>query len=221
MKYLLQTINRLRNIVGHYIDNAVRVFNESENVFLTFDDGPHPEYTLKIASMLEEKGHFATFFFTGEQAERYPDVVKTIASSDHSIGSHSYSHLKGWKSNFINLFQDYKRGHSAVSSSSDSNHINLFRPPFGHYDWKCKICAKILKLNVVLWTVDSYDWVESMSSEQIVEDLEKNLKAGSVILLHDWLQGYKIDQDRAECIETVKLLISTLDRLKLRSAAIN
>lgn len=60
--------------------------------YLTFDDGPNKENTTKILKILKDEQIHATFFLTGNNVERYPDVVKAIYESGNTIGIHSYSH---------------------------------------------------------------------------------------------------------------------------------
>lgn len=60
--------------------------------YLTFDDGPNRANTEKILDILEREHIRATFFLTGRNVSRYPDVVRRIYQSGHGIGVHSYSH---------------------------------------------------------------------------------------------------------------------------------
>lgn len=60
--------------------------------YLTFDDGPNKKNTEKILEILKKEGIHGTFFLTGMNVERYPEVVKSIYYSGNAIGIHSYSH---------------------------------------------------------------------------------------------------------------------------------
>src|SRR5581483_1274039 len=64
----------------------------SGGVALTFDDGPHPEGTPAVLSVLEEEGIKATFFLVGEQVQRRPALAAEIASSGHAVALHAYCH---------------------------------------------------------------------------------------------------------------------------------
>src|SRR6478752_7707596 len=61
-------------------------------VAITFDDGPHPHFTPRIARQLEEQGARGTFFCVGSAVERNPDVVRALVTAGHEIGNHSYRH---------------------------------------------------------------------------------------------------------------------------------
>ncbi|MEJ2867532.1 polysaccharide deacetylase family protein [Actinomycetospora sp. OC33-EN08] len=62
-------------------------------VALTFDDGPTPERTPYVLDVLKAKGAKATFFFQGDQVEKYPDIARRALAEGHAVGLHSYEHV--------------------------------------------------------------------------------------------------------------------------------
>ena len=64
-----------------------------KQIAITFDDGPNPEYTMKLLEGLKKRGVKATFFVLGEEVERYPDILKAAYDDGHLIGVHSYQHV--------------------------------------------------------------------------------------------------------------------------------
>lgn len=65
-----------------------------KKIAITFDDGPHPEYTLKLLDRLKERNVKATFFVIGENVLNNPNVIKRMAEDGHLIGNHTYSHVQ-------------------------------------------------------------------------------------------------------------------------------
>lgn len=61
-------------------------------VALTFDDGPHPEYTPQVLDVLARFDAPAAFFCIGLHALAHPGVVRRIAAEGHTLGNHSWSH---------------------------------------------------------------------------------------------------------------------------------
>jgi peptidoglycan/xylan/chitin deacetylase (PgdA/CDA1 family) len=57
---------------------------------LTFDDGPHAEFTPRVMDVLERHRAHATFFMIGERAHRQPTLVHAVASRGHDIANHSW-----------------------------------------------------------------------------------------------------------------------------------
>jgi peptidoglycan/xylan/chitin deacetylase (PgdA/CDA1 family) len=95
---LILTLALLTNLAtfGSAAEVSAKVYHKSaaggKKIALTFDDGPHPRYTPKILSMLEEYGITATFFVVGENAVYYPEAMKLLAESGCEIGNHTYTH---------------------------------------------------------------------------------------------------------------------------------
>jgi peptidoglycan/xylan/chitin deacetylase (PgdA/CDA1 family) len=79
---------------------------EHRNVYLTFDDGPTPVVTPWVIEQLEEARAKATFFCLGRNVDKYPEIYRQILSAGHSVGNHSYSHLKGFRSSIKRYMDD-------------------------------------------------------------------------------------------------------------------
>ena len=85
----------MHRIPAYAQENAVCSHeNESMKIALSFDDGPSPRYTGEILDILKEYNIHATFFLIGENAQRYPELVRRIQSEGHEIGNHTYCHAK-------------------------------------------------------------------------------------------------------------------------------
>src|SRR5690606_39385121 len=89
----LITVYGVFSIQANWFTRSIH-HTQAGSLAITFDDGPHPELTEKILSILDEHGIKATFFLIGKQAEKYPHLVKKIIEKGHGIGNHSYSHSK-------------------------------------------------------------------------------------------------------------------------------
>jgi peptidoglycan-N-acetylglucosamine deacetylase len=66
-------------------------------LYLTFDDGPVPEITPWVLSLLKEYNAKVTFFCIGENVKKHPDIFHQVLAEGHSIGNHTHNHLHGWK----------------------------------------------------------------------------------------------------------------------------
>src|SRR5262249_4419896 len=87
----------------------VRGRRGGRQVYLTFDDGPHPGNTPRLLDALGEGNVKATFFVVGQQVERHPEIVERIAREGHDLGHHTYSHIRLEKISTLRLMQEIER----------------------------------------------------------------------------------------------------------------
>src|SRR5687768_1212688 len=61
-------------------------------VHLTFDDGPDPDWTPRVAEELERLGLRGTFFVIGERAAEHPETVRALVAAGHELELHCMRH---------------------------------------------------------------------------------------------------------------------------------
>lgn len=170
---------------NYHLHSFSHNYRTSENnVSITFDDGPNPEFTPKVLSLLKKHGAKATFFLIGKYVEKYPELVKQILAEGHAIGNHSYSHSKNF-----GFFTSEKIASELKKTNELLNEITgkkliLFRPPFGVTNPNIKKALKITGLHSIGWSKRSLD-TTNISDEKIFMRITQNLKKGDIILLHD------------------------------------
>ena len=157
-------------------------FENTAKVFLTFDDGPHPESTPLLLSLLEKYDIKATFFLLGEKMDLYPNLVELIKEKGHTVGFHGQKHLSGWTTSNDKYLQN-----TLVKKKLE---INLFRPPYGRMNWSQY--QSIIKHNkIIMWDLMPGDFDPNIESEACLNNILKHLKAGSIVALHDTPEAYK------------------------------
>ena len=166
---------------------------KNKELYLTFDDGPTPEITDWVLSTLKVYNAKATFFCIGNNIEKHPEMFQTIINEGHTIGNHTYNHLKGWK----HKAKDYINDVSLTQSLIDSTIVNLevanqkssisplFRPPYGKFKSKQSKQLQELGYKIVLWDVLSYDWDSSVTEETCLKNVTSAAEEGSIIVFHD------------------------------------
>ena len=159
-----------------------RMATDQKEVFLTFDDGPHPRITPWVLDLLKSFNAKATFFCIGKNVKQYPEIYSRILMEGHAVGNHTYHHLNGWKVESKAYLEDICRAADLIES-------NLFRPPYGRIKLKqAKQIAGALKRSsarVIMWDVLSADFDQSITKEQCLDNVISNYTAGSVIVFHD------------------------------------
>jgi peptidoglycan/xylan/chitin deacetylase (PgdA/CDA1 family) len=166
---------------------------KNNELYLTFDDGPTPEITDWVLQTLNRYNAKATFFCIGNNIEKHPQIFKNILSQGHSIGNHTFNHLKGWKHKTKDYIEDVIKTEGLIKSillnSEIEKHqtslVNLFRPPYGKF--KNNQSKKLLEsgYRIILWDVLSYDWDKSVAEENCLQNVISAAKAGSIIVFHD------------------------------------
>ena len=157
-------------------------------VVLTFDDGPHPQYTSKILDILKKYNAKATFFVIGKNAEQYPDLVKREFSEGHEIGNHTYSHPEMKKISCSDIIEEIEKTQGIVENIIGKKPV-LFRSPGGYLDDDIIKTIESNDCTPVLWSwrQDTRDWSRPPVSS-VVHTVLDNLQDGDIILFHDYNQ---------------------------------
>jgi peptidoglycan/xylan/chitin deacetylase (PgdA/CDA1 family) len=165
------------------------ITTDRKEIYLTFDDGPTPEITEWVLQTLNDFNAKATFFCIGNNIEKHPEVFQHIITEGHTIGNHTYNHLKGWKHKAKVYIRDVLKTENIIRSFTTDTTKTLFRPPYGKF--KNKQSKKLLELGyeIILWDVLSYDWDKSVSEEVCFKNVTSAAKEGSIIVFHDSLKA--------------------------------
>lgn len=168
-----------------FVDAVVRGPRGARGIVLTFDDGPHPRWTVCILQLLREHGVTATFFVVGRKVEEYPDVVRAIIEQGHAVELHSYAHdrLLSLRSE-RRVREDLERGIAALEKIT-GRRPELFRPPIGHTNPIVARVVEDLDLTVVGWTIAGRDGVTWARPSEVAARVRRDLRDGAIVLLHD------------------------------------
>ncbi len=144
----------------------------------TFDDGPHPDITPWVLEQLRRYNAKGVFFLVGENALRFPEIVKAIQNEGHLIGNHSMTHLNGLQTP-TNVYVD-----DVIKASSHTS-TTLFRPPYGKIKPQQYTELKQRGYRIMMWEVLSYDFDQSAEANDCLRILDKHTRAGSIVVFHD------------------------------------
>ena len=214
---IAKVLGRARRLSGRLTGRAaqpwmgsVRSVQTGQKVAaLTFDDGPHPEYTPRLLDVLAKHGAKATFFIVGRAAEAYPDVMERIAAEGHALANHTWDHRSVPLLTKRERIEQMSRCSAALAPYGGDN--KLFRPPFGNQSWASRLDALRLGYEVVAWSHHALDWLEH-DAAFIEERLAGQLQPGNIFLLHDALYRAEPERlDRTPCIKAVDTLLTNSD----------
>ncbi len=152
-------------------------------LFLTFDDGPHPDVTPKLLDLLERHGVKATFFMVGREMCRSPEIVAAVLARGHEIGNHSMTHRRfSWATSRAKLreIDEVDR----LLESHGAPRTGAFRLPFAEDSVRLLIGSVLAGRRVALWSRDSLDY--RLDGEEVARRLEaRPVEPGDVLLFHD------------------------------------
>lgn len=187
--YWIKTNILIKRIFNNYVWD---IPNKENKIYLTFDDGPTPDVTKWILSLLKKYDAKATFFCIGNNIEKYPDIYNTIIQEGHSIGNHTFHHLNGWKTKKEDYLYDVNLCANQIQKSTN-NPIQsaIFRPPYGKIKSRQAKKIKELGYKIILWDVLSADFDNTISPENCLENVLSNVKEGSIVVFHDSIKARK------------------------------
>jgi peptidoglycan/xylan/chitin deacetylase (PgdA/CDA1 family) len=164
-------------------DYVARVDTSDRVVALTFDDGPHPEHTIKVLDVLDRYQVKATFFMMGRNVERFPDVAREVLRRGHQVGNHSYSHPKLVLMSPHRVREEIERTDALLRGVGAAGDIP-FRPPHAakFIVLPC-ILVEMGKLSV-LGDVDPAEWKQRPAAVMTASVL-RQVRPGSIIGMHD------------------------------------
>jgi peptidoglycan/xylan/chitin deacetylase (PgdA/CDA1 family) len=166
----------------------------TQNVALTFDDGPDPYNTPKLLDMLRQCGVKATFCLVGFRARNHPELVARIAAEGHTLCNHSWQHLldlaaPAHTDDYIR--HDLQATNAVILRAAPQAKIRYFRAPGGNFTPRLVQIAKDLGMTSIYWSLDPRDWEStkygtgSAMVSHVISAVQSNVRPGSIVLSHD------------------------------------
>ena len=174
-----------------------RMDRRERAVYLTFDDGPIPESTPFILDTLRHYGIKAAFFMVGDNVRKYPELYERILAEGHLVGNHTHNHISGFRHSIKEYTYNVEKANAYIRS-------HYFRPPHGwmrlpQYAWLSR------KYKVVMWDVVTRDYSKWMTAEDIVNNVKRYARPGSIITFHDSLKA--IDKLQTALPQSIEWLV--------------
>ena len=168
---------------GLKFNKIIRGDIRKQRIALTFDDGPHPMYTLQLLDILRRTHTPATFFVVGKQVEKNPTLVQLEVAEGHEIGNHTYDHVN------LTLIPPELIGYELDQCDAELKKVTgssarFFRPPGGDYNGDVVREASKRGYITTLWTNDPGDFTKP-PAEVILKRTLDHLENGAIILMHD------------------------------------
>ena len=150
-------------------------------VYLTFDDGPHPEITPWVLNELKQRGLKASFFCVGDNVRKFPETYQQILNEGHITGNHTMHHMKGWSNSTETYTQNTTEAAQYIKSK-------LFRPPYGRIS-RAQIKALLPEYTIVMWSLLSGDFNPQLNIPKALNQIKRKTQNGSIVVFHDSIKS--------------------------------
>lgn len=192
-----------------YVRTHTRLPASETACALTFDDGPHPEYTPRVLDELAAHGMQATFFVIGVHAQQHGALLRRILAEGHSLGLHSWRHPR-WFSllSTRRVKADLRACGDAIAEATGMPPPCLFRAPVGVRSPNVADATHALRLTTVAWSNRLWD-TQGAAAPQVQRHLERAARPRAIILAHD---GHEPNYpgDRSATIAALAAVLPTL-----------
>ncbi|MCC6830712.1 MAG: polysaccharide deacetylase family protein [Thermoleophilia bacterium] len=150
-------------------------------VALTFDDGPHPEYTPRLLDILRRHRARATFFVVGERVARAREVARRIVDEGHVLANHTWSHARMTEMTSPQRREEIRRCAEAIAPLGG---LPMFRPPQGRQSVGSRMDIHRGRHDCIAWSAYIEDWLPQ-SPEMLTARLRAAISPGAIVVLHD------------------------------------
>jgi peptidoglycan/xylan/chitin deacetylase (PgdA/CDA1 family) len=183
--------------------------NAKNQICLTFDDGPSGYATSEILDCLGQYAVCATFFCTGLNAQRHPELLQEIIRHGHEVASHSMTHPDFQRSPIAIVYREMKDSRRLLEKIG-GRRVSSFRAPYGNFSWEVRPIGKLIGTpHLIGWDVAP----NGRDPVAMAEFIVKETASGSIILLHDGFadQAPELSAEISRvAAESVKLAIPIL-----------
>lgn len=205
----VHSARRLKAAVMRRLFGTVSHVVTTENVVaLTFDDGPDPVFTPYLLELLAKYDARATLFMIGQQVTRLQGtgsrLVEQAAQAGHAIANHTYSHPCVPALTTSQRRTELLRCQAAIEPYASG----LFRPPKGLQSFRSYRDTHALGLKPIGWSAHAEDW-EPHSAETFADRLQAEITNGSIVLLHDRIEGPRVPKvaDRSQMLKGLECFL--------------
>ncbi|WP_225830005.1 polysaccharide deacetylase family protein [Streptomyces sp. NK08204] len=172
------------------------ISGRGRHMMLTFDDGPHPDYTPHILDTLATYGVRAMFFVCGECVVANKKLVARMADEGHVVGNHTWTHPLLTTLKRKEIRSEMERTSDAIEDTYGER-PQWFRAPYGAWNRAAFQLGAEMGMEPMAWTVDTTDWTVPGTST-IVDRVESGAAPGVVVLSHD------AGGDRSQSVEAIR-----------------
>ncbi len=181
---------RLKQLVKKWLPASIAYYrlphHLSGKVLLTFDDGPHPDFTLPILDLLDTYHAKAVFFVVGKYVKQHGPLLQEIWERGHLVGNHTFEHPNDRPPRFRQYLQDVVRCQDSIADIIGQR-PTLFRPPLGRLTPASIRTGWRLHYTTLLWSNEGGVWGNNkdLPASDIAGRMCASINDRDIVLFHD------------------------------------
>lgn len=188
-----------------------RIETNEKIVALTFDDGPTKNIE-QILPLLDKYNAKATFFVIGNELEKNLPTGKAIVQSGHQLGNHTYSHNRMVFKTPSFIKDEIEKTNSLIRQTGYTGEID-FRPPNGKKLIGLPYYLNKNNIETITWDLEPDTFYKSAADK--IDYINKNIKPGSIILLHSMYD------ESNENLQTIEGILDSLSKKDYQFVTVN
>lgn len=179
--------------------STIGSFGTTQRAALTFDLSAANDQAKQLLQMLQQQRIPATFFSTGDFADKNAAFVKSVADAGFGVYSRGQKSVDMTTLSADAVATSLTSADTAISTATGRTAKPLLRPPYGNTSAALVSAANAAGYCVVTWSVDGFDWQDGTTADQVATRVIDKLAPGMIIDLH---AGYDVTQEAVSAIVT-------------------
>lgn len=190
---MMRILYQMPDIIQRLYRGVVwRLTPNEKTIYLTFDDGCIPGITPQVLDILDRYHVKATFFMVGDNIRKYPEIFQQVVERGHSVGNHTFNHLKGTNASDAEYFDNIHKTDDMIDRLHPlgTHRPHLLRPPYGKMSFSQK--RELRKTHtIILWDIITHDYNAHYTPAEVMNVIRRYSRNGSVVVFHDSLKAAK------------------------------
>lgn len=166
--------------------SQIKTLPNSGMVCLTFDDGGSRTNVTKLLDCLRENGVHCTFFITGSNLKKTPDLWQQAIADGHEIAYHTMKHKSLNRMSDKKIITDIEEWNQTAKTILGENYQipKIARAPYGSANSRVRRLFDTLGYKLIYWSSDTLTGVNKRTAKNVAKYVIKKTKIGSISLQH-------------------------------------
>ena len=209
VSHMLALYATLRPTCGWWGPVVTSFEPRGREVWLTIDDGPHPEDTPRVVEILKRFEARATFFVKGKNVTAWPEAARAAIDAGHTLGNHSDTHPSGsfWRARLPTIEREIDNCNAALARIG-AGECRQFRAPVGFKNLFVHPALTRRRMRLIAWSARGFDGARASDVDRVVDRICRDVRPGAIVLMHEGVFTAAGESFSARCLEALLTRLS-------------